>query len=239
MTRHQRDISSEDLEVMLALTPYPDALRALVDCAHRRIGFFPAHNPRALEYPWVLMTVPSSLHGLRILDVGAGVNPLPFALAERGAHVTTLDNHPLTRDLQARERWNEWGFLDYSTLDPRVSSVRAAYEDFESATPFDCIFSVSVIEHLPASVRRAWVRRFSEQQLPGGQLLLTVDLVPETNSLWNVSEGRVVEPLAEHGELDTLVDELSLAGFSVAPTGIVRRIPDSRVDVGFVTATKK
>ena len=239
MSTHPRDISSVDLEAMSALTPYADELRALVDCARRHTGFFPAHNPRALEYPWVLATLPASVEGLRILDVGAGINPLPFALAERGARVTTLDNHPLTRDLQTREQWNEWGFLDYSLLDARISSVRAAYERFDNAAPFDCILSVSVIEHLPGSVRREWVRKFSEQLVGRGRLVLTVDLVPETNSLWNLAEGKVIEPLAEHGELSTLVEELGLAGFTVSPSVISRQIPDSRVDVGFISATKK
>src|SRR5258706_9240744 len=94
MRRHPRDISESDLAAMLALTPYPEALRELVACGREQAGFFPAHNPRALEYPWVLANVPAPLDGLRILDVGAGVNPLPFALAQRGASVVTLDNHP-------------------------------------------------------------------------------------------------------------------------------------------------
>ena len=151
---HHRDIRTEDLEAMLQLTRHPEDLRLLVAHANRTIGFFPAHNPRALEHPWVLASLGAELCGLRILDVGAGVNPLPFALAERGATVTTLDNHPLTRTGQPRAEWNEWGYLDYSSIDARISSERCPYEQFKPDTLFDCIYSVSVIEHVPATVRR-------------------------------------------------------------------------------------
>ena len=89
-TGHERDISSRDVERMSALTAYPELLSLLVAKSREVIGFFPAHNPRALEYPWILANVPADLRGLRMLDVGAGVNPLPFVLADRGAAVVTV-----------------------------------------------------------------------------------------------------------------------------------------------------
>lgn len=217
------------------MTPYPELLRAIAEKSRRAIGFFPAHNPRALEYPWILANLDADLHDWRILDVGAGVNPLPFALADRGARVTTLDNHSLIRDPTTREQWNEWGYLDYALLDPRIASVQMAYEDFTAADRFDVIYSVSVIEHLPADARRSWIRNFARQLKPKGMLLLTVDLVPGTDALWNMSEGQVVEPQEIHGEFSTLLHELRQAGIVVESTGAQREIPDSRVDVGFIT----
>jgi len=224
---------------MLALTPHRAELQELVACGRERIGFFPAHNPRALEYPWVLASLPAQLAGLRILDVGAGVNPLPFALAQRGARVGTIDNHPLRRNPARREEWNEWGFLDYSQIDARIGSQHVAYEESPDSMTFDCIYSVSVIEHLPCAVRRTWVRKFAAQLPIGGMLLLTIDLIPGTNLLWNLSEGTVVEPTDVHGEISSLVDELDAAGFAVAQASIQREIPDSRVDVGFIRATRR
>ena len=213
MSSHPRDISSHDLDAMLALTPHREALRELVACGREHIGFFPAHNPRALEYPWVLANMPAPLAGVRILDVGAGVNPLPFALAQRGARVVTVDNHPLQRDPGQRAQWNEWGFLDYSQVDGRIASLHVAYEEFPDSMTFDCIYSVSVIEHVPCVVRKAWVRQFATQLATGGVLLLTVDLSPGTNLLWNLSEGKVVEPAAALAELSALVG-FSLDGAS-------------------------
>lgn len=212
---------------MLALTPYREALLELVACGRERIGFFPSHNPRALEYPWVLANMPVQLAGLRILDVGAGVNPLPFALARRGANVVTIDNHPLQRTPGQREEWNEWGFLDYSQLEARIASLHVAYEDSLSSMTFDCIYSVSVIEHLRRAVRQCRAGKFAAQLAVGGLLLLTVELIPDTNLLWNLSEGTVVEPTSAHGEVASLLDELRAAGFFVEQTNIQRKIPDS------------
>jgi 2-polyprenyl-3-methyl-5-hydroxy-6-metoxy-1,4-benzoquinol methylase len=239
MASHRRDISSHDLDAMLALTPHREALRELVACGRERIGFFPAHNPRALEYPWVLANMPPQLANVRILDVGAGVNPLPFVLAQRGACVVTMDNHPLLRDPRQREEWNEWGFLDYSQVDARIASLHLAYEDSPDSMGFDCVYSVSVIEHLPGTVRRAWASKFAAQLPKGGDLLLTVDIIPDTNLLWNLSEGSVVEPTGAHGEFSTLLDELWDAGFIVDHDGIQREIADSRVDIGFIRAVRR
>ena len=238
MSPHPRDISPLDLDVMFALTPHGDALRELVACGRERIGFFPAHNPRALEYPWVLASLPAQLAGLRILDVGAGVNPLPFALARRGARVVTMDNHPLQRNPAQREEWNEWGFLDYSQVDARIASLHVAYEESPDSMGFDCIYSVSVIEHLPCAVRRTWMRKFAAQLPSDGMLLLTIDLIPGTNLLWNLSEGMVVEPTGVHGEISSLLEELEAAGFAAEPASIQRGIPDSRVDIGFIRAIR-
>ena len=140
---HARDISSRDVERMSALTPYPQLLKLLIDKSREAIGFFPAHNPRALEYPWILANVPTDLRGLRMLDVGAGVNPLPLVLADRGARVITLDNHAETRNPDHREQWNEWGFLDYSALDSRIESVRLPYEESQFSAAFDCVYCVA------------------------------------------------------------------------------------------------
>ena len=69
-----RDIADADIELMLRRCAHPAELRSLVDRARATISFF-QRAIRALEYPWILANLPHDLHGLRILDVGAGVNP--------------------------------------------------------------------------------------------------------------------------------------------------------------------
>jgi 2-polyprenyl-3-methyl-5-hydroxy-6-metoxy-1,4-benzoquinol methylase len=233
---HPHDIPPAALESMERMTRHPQMLREVVAASRDTLGFFPAHNPRALEYPWIMAQLPKNVRGVRILDVGAGVNVLPFMLAQRGAAVITLDNHSTTRDPEHRHDWNEWGFLDYSLLDPRVISVRAPYEKWHDMSTFDCIYSVSVIEHLPRATQAVWIAGFKRQLKAGGLLLLTVDLVRDTNQLWNLCEGKAVEDPAIHGEFVTLLDELCDAGFEVESTEIQRNIPDCRVDVGFISA---
>jgi hypothetical protein len=238
-TNHPRDIGSLDLAVMESLVPDVKLLRSVVKESRRRLGFFPAHNPRAMEYPWILAQLPSETRGWRILDVGAGVNVLPLMAADLGSIVTTLDNHPSTRDPADRATWNEWGFLDYSVLDSRIKSVRSAYETWKTPALFDTIYSVSVIEHLPSEVRLKWIENFWLQLEVRGLLLLTVDLASNTNSLWNHCEGQLVEDPAIHGDFSTLIGELQRVGFEIESTDIRREIPNCRVDIGFIRAKKR
>ena len=233
---HRRDLPAREFNTMSTVTDYPLLLRLLVDEARSKMGFFPAHTPRALEYPWVLANLPGELEGKAVLDVGAGVNPLPFMLADRGAAAFTIDSHPEIRDLADRRSWNEWGFLDYSQLDSRITSVRSSYEGWTAPRIFDCIYSVSVIEHLLAEIRRLWIANFARQLNSGGLLLLTADLVPETDRLWNFSEGSMVESEELHGTMGSLAEELQAAGFAIDERYIKRNIPGTRVDVGFLRA---
>lgn len=236
---HRHDIAPAALASIAGMTTHPQILQDVVATSRQVLGFFPAHNPRALEYPWIIAQLPEDVRGMRILDVGAGVNVLPLMLARRGAAVVTLDNHPVTRDPNVRRDWNEWGFLDYSLLDPRVTSIRAPYEHWQTQSRFEGIYSVSVIEHVGRDVRLAWIDAFKRQLMPGGLLLLTVDLIRDTDSLWNLCEGKLVEDPAVHGEFATLLEELCTAGFDIASTQIQRGIPDCRVDIGFIRATSR
>jgi 2-polyprenyl-3-methyl-5-hydroxy-6-metoxy-1,4-benzoquinol methylase len=237
-TGHSRDLLSVDFNAMAAVTDHPLGLRLSVDLARARLGFFPAHTPRALEYPWILAQAPAALQGKRVLDVGAGINPLPLLLAARGAAVSTLDGHAVVRNLAEREQWNEWGFFDYASLDSRIASFNSAYESWQAFQHFDLIYSVSVIEHLPAAVRRDWISRFAAQLEPGGLLLLTVDLVPDSHLLWNYAEGQVVESPERHGGIVALVQELQSAGFTLTECAIKRNIPRSRVDIALLAAQR-
>jgi SAM-dependent methyltransferase len=233
---HARDIDARELSALLIASAQPRLLNELVAASREAFGFFPAHAPRAVEYPWVLAALQGSARASRILDVGAGVNALPLALARRGAQVTTVDSHALVRDPRHREGWNEWGFLDYAAFDARIRSFHAAYEDWQADAPFDAIYSVSVIEHLPARVRRRWIAAFRRQLRPDAQLLLSVDLVPGSEALWNRSEGAVVEDAGVHGDLAGLCRELTAAGFHVDATSTVRDLPGSNVDLALIRA---
>lgn len=235
---HVRDLPAADFNVMSLVTDYPLTLRSVVDEARSQLGFFPAHTPRALEYPWLLENLARDLCGQVLLDVGAGVNPVPLMLAKRGAKMFTVDAHREERNLSQRSNWNEWGFLDYSQLDHRITSVRCSYEDWAPATLFHCIYSLSVIEHLKADTRRVWIERFAAQLGNGGLLLLTIDIVPETNRLWCFAEGKVVEPEELHGTMETLLQELRASGFMIETAFLKRNIPHSRVDIGLVRARR-
>jgi predicted RNA methylase len=232
IARHASDISA--LELARAPVDAADRglLEALVALSRERIGFFPATASRTVEYPWFAKRLARHA-GATVIDVGAGVCVLPFWLAGQDCQVVTIDSHPTARDVRDRAGWNEWGFLDYGRLDARIVSHRIDAAAFEPAAPAAAVYSVSVLEHMPAAVRRAVVGRLPGWLVPGGRVYLSFDLVPGTEDLWPLSEGRVVESAGLHGTFADVQSELRAAGLAVVEVCVVRSIPGNRTDVAF------
>lgn len=232
------DIASAALPCVLPLVEHPHLLLELMDRSRSAFGFFPATTSCCLEYPWFLANLSDLPPAASILDLGAGVSALPLALAERGFAVTTVDSHTRIRDPSDTTGWNEWGFLDYSAIDARITSVHGPFESacLESQ---DAIISVSVIEHVPASIRRQMLDRVRDLLAPAGLLLLSMDLAPGGNRLWNLSEGVQVEDPGPHGTVADVLSELENLGFDVDFAETRTAIPDSRTDIALVRARRK
>lgn len=226
---NSHDICPDALRWGMQSCPTPQLLGDLVGLSREALGFFPSTIIRTLEYPWIASRLTDS-GGMRLLDVGAGVAALPLWLARQGAHVETVDPHPQRRDPANRQAWNEWGYLNYALLDPRIRSHHMGVEAL-ATQPFDVIYSVSVIEHMPAMIRRMALQRMAELLVPGGRLLLTLDLVPGTDDLWRLSQGKDVDPDAPHGTVADLLAELVALGFTLQETTLRRAIPGSRTDL--------
>jgi 2-polyprenyl-3-methyl-5-hydroxy-6-metoxy-1,4-benzoquinol methylase len=232
-----RDISDATLREALPLVTAPLVLFEAVTLSRSKLGFFPDHLPRCIEYPWIVQQL-GGRGCLRIIDAGAGVSVLPLMLAEDGHVVITIDPHRLVRNGMPCESWNEWGFLDYSQIDERIESRRLPYQESTDDLRVDAVVSVSVIEHLPRPIRRAWLEKAGNQLVAGGLILLTVDTVPFTRELWNYSEGRQVEDQMVHGYIDDLTSELEEAGFRLELVEHSSWLPKSRVGMARIKATK-
>ena len=234
--RTGHDIGLHELAVGIGFHDDPAALLDLVAFSRARIGFFPRTVIRTHEYPWFARQI-GDCAGLKILDVGAGVCCLPFLFADRGAVVTTVDKHVSLRNSQPRDQWNEWGFLDYGAIDQRITSYNTDMSGFDPSVSFDIIYSVSVMEHMPATVRRAAIGRIAQLLGPGGKLYLSLDLIPGTTDLWNMNEGQIVDP-AGHGTLADIIAELAGAGLHLLAESTLAGMPLSRTDVAYLICAK-
>jgi 2-polyprenyl-3-methyl-5-hydroxy-6-metoxy-1,4-benzoquinol methylase len=236
--RHISDIPRNVFDVMAPLAPRPDLLLELMDESRRSFGFFTQTSIRALEYPWMVEQIAARGQGQKVLDIGAGVSPLPVVLARRGMRVDCVDAHPIVHNAHTRATWNEWGFFDYSTIH---GGMRAFHQDilqFQPDEPYDVVYSLSVVEHMP---RRVWERTIELSASwikPGGRVILTVDVIPNTMDLWNMSEGKVVEPAGVHGTIEDLGKKMMAAGLHIEEATIRRSIPFSRTDVAFFVARR-
>lgn len=233
--RHPNDMKPDDFNYAATLTQRPDLLRHLADLSRGAFGFYTKQFTRALEYPWIADRLESLQPGQRVLDIGAGLNPLPFFLARRGCRVECVDPHPLERIPPAGPEWNEWGFFDYARRYPGIQSHHLDALAFQpTAGPLDAIYSVSVIEHMPRAQWENLLARCRDWLVTGGRLILTLDLIPGTDLLWNHSEGREVEPLEMHGNVPMFLTCLDRLGFRVLESVVERTVPRSRTGLLFV-----
>lgn len=242
---NKNDIQDDFLEYGLKTIKYPNLLNDLVKLSREIIGFFPKTSIRMFEYPWLVDTVQNlnqnefNLPNLKIIDIGAGVSVLPFYLAENGYTVLTIDSHPSTeRKLEDMENWNEWGFLDYSLLNEKITSLREDAATYIPSDKMDIAYSISVIEHMPSDTRKKLIQNVSNWLEEGGFFLITMDLVPGKNKLWNLNEGKKVENGLVHGNLRSVLRELRKAGFEIKEEKTERNIRASRTDVVYLVCRK-
>lgn len=238
-TENKNDITNDVLADFIASYDDKDLLLETVACSRASFGWYTKHYPRMYEYPWLLKQLDGNLGGKVVADFGAGVTPLPLLLAGRGATVITVDNHKTKHKLEAVHQASEWGFFDYSVLDESITSLNKTLDvdTFEPAS-VDVWYSISVVEHMPAIIRREVLRLMSNTLKPEGKLLLTLDLVKNQTLLWNRSEGKVVENEQEHGDLDTIVSELKSLGFVVEYLETFNMPETERVDLAMLVARK-
>lgn len=236
--RHNNDLDGSTLATLLPFVDDRLTLQRLIDLSREKLGFFTKTVIRCIEYPWVADCLRALDPGTTVMDIGAGVSPLPLLLAERGLQIHCFDNHSLTRRPETRAEWNEWGFLDYSSLHQHVSSFRCTIEDIQPAGTYDGVYSVSVLEHMPRMMWESTLRTASSHLADGGPFVLTLDLVPGTRRLWNLSEGKTVEDPDAHGTVDDVLATLRECGISVTEHQIVSNVPGSRTDLALINGRK-
>ena len=233
--RHPRDFGPTTLSPLIGRHPDPVALVSVRLHAWRTLGFYPDHAPRLWEYPVVAGILEDLLDpGSRVVDVGAGVNPLVPYLADRGFVVDTVDPSPLRRSWPPTPEWNEWDFLDYAEVGLAHRSWNTTVGALPLRRAFDAAFSVSVIEHLRAVERRTLISDIATRLEPGGTLVVTVDLIRNRDDLWNRIRGEEVEELSRHGTLQDVVREGSGAGLETFRLETVRDWGDVPVDIGLI-----
>lgn len=239
MDRPKNDIAPDALERMTGLTLYPDTLHEIVALSRQHFGWYTKQNMRCIEYPWIVERCRPL--GRNVLDVGAGVSPVPLFLAEKcGKSVVTVDYSNSVVPLERIAMRNEWGFLDYSGINPSMQSFNLDIADFRPETKFDVIYSISVIEHMPAEIRRRMIEVFGRVAAPDGSVLLTVDLYGISMDLWNHDRGQVVESREQHGSLTDLVGELAAQGFRLEYLEFFRRAKaDGPGDLGLIHASRR
>ncbi|MFD2672020.1 hypothetical protein [Marinicrinis sediminis] len=236
-TEAPNDMSSEIILAAVGSVEFPREFNKVVQSSRELFGWYTKHFPRVYEYPWLINKLRGYTKGKKVADFGAGLSPLPVLLAEQEATVTTIDNHTLLRSVNELFDTNEWGYFDYSQLNPNITSLNVTMN--EKTFPDHCMdvwYSISVIEHMPSSIRREILLYMRKSLKKNGRLLLTIDLEKNSNRLWNYSEGKMVEDAHLHGTMPDIENELRKLGFSIMESRCIRLPNSERVDLGLIEA---
>ena len=235
---HANDVTTDVFYAVFPRVDRKDLLLAAMDTSREAFGFFTNTSIRMVEYPWMYEKLLNLSPGARVLDIGAGVSPLPIMIANRGVRVDCVDSHPHIVEFSRRHEWNEWGFLDYAQIHSGIRSFHTNVIEYQPDEAYDVVYSVSVIEHMPRPVWEATIDRAAAWLAPRGRLLLTLDLVPGTLNLWNRSEGQIVDSEGTHGTVNDVVSRIGSQALTIEQGFVMDKIPHSRTDVLFIAARK-
>ena len=237
---HPRDLSAVTLSSVIARHPDPLTLLSLRLAGQRTLGFFPDHVPRLWEYPVAADLVTEHLDfGSKLVDVGAGITPLAPFLTRRGYAVDTVDPSEIRRAWPPAQDWNEWGFLDYAVAGLGHRSWNCTLDQLPKSTLFDGALSISVIEHIAATERRALLEAIALRVRPGGFMVLTVDLTRGGTDLWNRNMGQIVDEPGRHGTFQDVITEGVAVGFELVRSDVVRGWGDVEVDIGLIVMRRQ
>jgi cyclopropane fatty-acyl-phospholipid synthase-like methyltransferase len=234
MPAHPRDISPTDLQVAMEAQDNPDLLSHLVELSRDTFGFYPSHFPYTINYPWVVDRIGHLPEGSHILDIASGLSPVPLFLAEKGFLVDCVDNSSHIRRLPFAADWNEWGFFDYGSLHRNLTSYHCDITNFTPAPRYNAIYSIASLAHMTRATREETLRLCHDWLLPHGLLLLTIDVIPASDFIWNRTEGVEVEPPIQHGTIQSVLECLHGLGFRIDESNVIRTVYKSRTDLLFI-----
>ena len=135
------------------------------------------HNSttRTYEFPWTYHAI-QPRPGLRVLEIGGALSGLQFVLARSGCQVHNVDpfinygDGDYRVDPQRRHDQLNRAFKTDVTL------YRATLPEATIEGPFDVIYSVSTIEHIPIDALTDTLDTARRLLAPDGRIVLTVDL---------------------------------------------------------------
>lgn len=154
---------------------------------------------KGFNYSWIVESRDWN-SGDRVLDVGAGYSRLPIHVADTyGAEVWAADDFGLASDDPFWTRGQDP--TSHIESHPQVRYVRERLGDpGNSELPpgyFDCVYSASTLEHVPASEAAAVWRHMDSLLKPGGVMLHGVDIkLPSHRGLLSVLKALVLEAAA-------------------------------------------
>lgn len=153
---------------------------------------------KGFDYPWIITSRAWSSTD-RVLDVGAAYSPLPIHIADTfGCEVWAVDDFGQGSDDAFWTRSKDP--QDHIQAHPQVNYVieRLGDPDHSSLPPasFDCIYSASTLEHVPAHQTEAVWRHMDLLLKPGGTMMHAVDIgLPTYRGILSFGKALAIESI--------------------------------------------
>jgi glycosyltransferase involved in cell wall biosynthesis len=131
-----------------------------------------SHDLKDVQRPWALKTIATTVEpGSRLLEIGAGEPVVAGMLSRLGYAVTVVDPYD-GRDGGPRDA--EAIVASF----PDVRIVRGVFpDDVDDDEPFDCVYSISVLEHIPTEAVDAVCVGIERRVRGGGRTIHAIDHV--------------------------------------------------------------
>jgi 2-polyprenyl-3-methyl-5-hydroxy-6-metoxy-1,4-benzoquinol methylase len=167
----------------------------------------------------------------RVLDAGAGMGRFAVVVAPRVKRLVAVDLSSTALDVLVAE-----------TKVRNITNIETSQGDLcnipESLGPFDSVYSVEAIQHIPSRKERlAAVRNLCRMLKPGGKCLVSVvgwnarvAREVEKEGFWGTDDGRLYAFCSTPEELQALMEEagvrnVKIRGVIALPGRITRHLP--------------
>lgn len=165
-----RELMSYDIQLPeCSLLHHPD--NAPLNFSVSEISFTSLHWSRQFEYPWALLKADIQPNDV-CLDAGGSYAVLKYAMAKRCKKVVAIDINKEHLDI-SKASAAKLGIKN-------IEYQHCGIENFHYPDGFDKVFCISVLEHIPdKNLRLFCLNNLIRMVKPGGQLLLTFDIILE------------------------------------------------------------
>ena len=138
-------------------------------------AFQPNNDTRVFEYPWVFSRLKPK-PGLQYLEIGGGVSGMQFLLDHLGCRVTNVDPGRCARGKGWSVTEQKIAMLN-RCFGTRVNLKNCFIDEAGlKDEQYDCIYSVSTIEHIPDADIVTILQHARRVLKPDGLFIITLDL---------------------------------------------------------------
>lgn len=163
----------DQLNVSFALSDHTDLNQQRYPWSAAMLNQPALYAARLWEYPYAILAAELE-PGMKVADIGCGMTPFTVYLKDNAAcDVTGVDPDVFDAGIKYKGFGVSQEFVERTGLRFLKGHMDAIPLETDSQ---DRVFSISVMEHVPADVRRRGIQEMARVLKPGGRAIVTMDV---------------------------------------------------------------